>query len=132
MKKMRSFAIAGLIALGVGHIAPAAAQDAAAGEQVFMKCRICHQIGPGAQSSIGPELNGVVGRKSGSAPGYDYSDANKKSGLTWDVPTLTRYLKDPQGVVPGTKMTFAGLSSENDVTSVIAYLQQFGPDGEKK
>lgn len=108
------------------------AQDAAAGEQVFMKCRACHQIGPGAVNSVGPELNGVVGRKAGTAPGYDYSDANKDSGITWNEAELTDYLKDPQAKVPGTNMSFPGLSKPKDVADVIAYLKQFGPDGKKK
>jgi cytochrome c len=112
----------------------AAAQDIGdpgAGEKVFAKCKVCHQIGEGAKNALGPELNGVVGRKAGSAPGYNYSAANKDSGLTWDEATLKRYLKDPRAMVPGTKMIFPGLSNEKDIDNVIAYLKQFGPDGKK-
>ena len=108
------------------------AQDAAAGEQVFKKCKVCHQIGEGARNMVGPELNGVVGRKAGTVEGYSYSDANKNSGITWDEATLKEYLKDPRKKVPGTKMTFPGLTSEQDIENVIAYLKQFGPDGKKK
>lgn len=118
----------------IASAAVAAAQDTgdpAAGEKVFAKCKVCHQIGEGAKNALGPELNGVVGRKAGSAPGYNYSAANKDSGLTWDEATLKRYLKDPRAVVPGTKMIFAGLSNEKDIDNVIAYLKQFGPDGKK-
>lgn len=118
----------------IASVAVAAAQDTgdpAAGEKVFAKCKVCHQIGEGAKNALGPELNGVVGRKAGSAPGYNYSAANKGSGLTWDEATLKRYLKDPRAVVPGTKMIFAGLSNEKDIDNVIAYLKQFGPDGKK-
>jgi len=109
----------------------AAAQDAAAGEKVFAKCKICHQIGEGAKNAVGPELNAVVGRKAGIGEGYNYSNANKNSGLTWDEATLKQYLKNPRGMVPGTKMIFPGLSSEKDIDDVIAYLKQFGPDGKK-
>jgi cytochrome c len=106
--------------------------DPAAGKQVFKKCHACHNIGEGANNSIGPVLNGVVGRKAGSYPGYDYSDANKGSGITWDVATLQKYLKNPQEVVPHTKMMFPGLTSDKDVNNVIAYLSTFGPDGKPK
>jgi len=109
----------------------ARAQDAAAGEHVFVKCRVCHQVGENAHNSIGPSLNGVVGRSAGTFPGYSYSDANKNSGLTWDEATLKEYLKNPRAKVPGTKMAFPGLTSETDIDNVIAYLKQFGPDGKK-
>lgn len=111
---------------------PAAAEDAAAGERVFLKCRACHQIGEGAHNSVGPVLNGVVGRKAGTYPGYSYSEANKNSGLVWDEATLKEYLKNPQAKVPGTKMTFPGLSRQKDIDDVIAYLKTFGPDGKKQ
>lgn len=109
-----------------------AAGDAAAGEKVFLKCRACHQIGEGAKDAVGPVLNGVVGRKAGTYPGYSYSDANKNSGLTWDEATLKEYLKNPRAKVPGTKMIFAGLTKDEDIDDVIAYLKQFGPDGKKQ
>jgi cytochrome c len=112
-------------------IGAANAQDAALGEKVFVKCKACHQIGEGAKNAVGPVLNGVVGRKAGSYPGYSYSDANKNSGITWDEATLKEYLKNPRGKVPGTKMIFPGLSKESDIDNVIAYLKQFGADGKK-
>jgi cytochrome c len=127
--KLLSFSLAGaalLTSMGV-----AMAQDAAAGEKVFAKCKICHQIGEGAKDTVGPVLNGVVGRKAGSYPGYHYSDANKNSGITWDEATLKEYLRDPKAKVPGTKMVFPGLKSDDDIANVIAYLKQFGPDGKK-
>ena len=117
-------------AFAVSH-GSAFAQDAAAGEKVFAKCKICHQLGEGAKNLVGPVLNGVVGRKAGTIEGYSYSDANKNSGLTWDEATLKVYLKNPREKVPGTKMTFPGLTSETDIDNVIAYLKQFGPDGKK-
>jgi cytochrome c len=106
-----------------------AAQDAAAGEKTFNVCRACHQIGANAKNSIGPVLNGVVGRKSGTYPEYAYSDANKSSGLTWDEATLREYLKNPMAKVPGTKMAYPGLRKDEDVDNVIAFLKQYGPSG---
>jgi cytochrome c len=99
------------------------AQDAAAGEKVFMKCRACHQIGPTAKNSVGPALNGLVGRQAGTYENYNYSAANKNSGLTWDEATLAEYLKNPRAKVPGTKMAFAGLTSDTEIANVIAFLK---------
>jgi cytochrome c len=107
------------------------AQDLAAGEHVFIKCKGCHQIGEGAKNMVGPSLNGIVGRRSGVYPDYSYSDANKNSGLTWDEATLKEYLKNPRAKVPGTKMAFPGISSDTDIDNLVAYLKQFGPDGKK-
>jgi cytochrome c len=125
----------GLLVAGaalVASVGVAAAQDAAAGEKVFLsKCKICHMPPEAAKNLVGPSLAGVVGRKAGTVPGYHYSDANEKSGITWDEAELKKYLKDPKGVVPGTKMVFPGLQSEQDIDNVIAYLKQFGPDGKK-
>jgi cytochrome c len=127
--RLSSFLVAG--AALVVSMGAAAAQDAAAGEKVFAKCKICHQIGEGAKNMVGPVLNGVVGRHAGTYQDYHYSDANKNSGVTWDEATLKEYLKDPKGKVPGTKMVFPGLKSDDDIANVIAYLKQFGPDGKK-
>jgi cytochrome c len=109
----------------------AAAQDAAAGEKAFVVCRACHQVGPNAKIAVGPVLNGVVGRKAGTYPGYNYSPANKDSGLTWDEATLAKYLANPQAVVKGTKMVFPGLHDPQKVTDVIAFLKQYKEDGTK-
>jgi cytochrome c len=127
--RLLRFSIAG--AALVASIGAAAAQDAAAGEKVFAKCKICHQIGEGAKNMVGPVLNGVVGRPAGTYPGYNYSEANKTSGITWDETNLKAYLKNPREKVPGTKMVFPGLPSDDDIANVIAYLKQFGPDGKK-
>lgn len=110
----------------------AKAQDVAAGETSFKKCAPCHAIGEGAKNKVGPELNGLNGRKSGSAEGYSYSDANKKSGLTWDEATFKDYIKDPRAKIPGTKMAFAGIKNEKETADLWAYLAQFGADGKKK
>ncbi len=127
--KLLSLLVAG--AALIASMGAATAQDAAAGEKVFAKCKICHQIGEGAKNFVGPVLNGVVGRPAGTYPGYHYSDANKNSGITWDEATLKEYLKDPKAKVPGTKMVFPGLKSDEDIANVIAYLKQFGSDGKK-
>jgi cytochrome c len=122
-----------LIALDIltGTCGAAFAQDTAAGEKVFLKCRPCHQTGEGAKNLIGPVLNGLLGRKAGTIEGYTYSDANKNSGIIWDEATLAEYLKNPRAKIPGTKMVFAGLPKEEEIVSLIAYLKQFGPDGKK-
>ena len=108
------------------------AQDAAAGEKAFVVCRACHQIGPNAKVAVGPVLNGIVGRQAGTYPGYTYSPANRDSGIVWTPEELDKYLTSPQTVVPHTKMIFPGLKDEQKRKDVIAYLEQFGPDGEKK
>ncbi len=108
------------------------AQDAKLGEQVFRKCMPCHRIGPGAKNLVGPELNGLDGRHTGIVPGYDYSDPNKKSGIVWNEETFEKYIKDPRGVIPGTKMFFTGIKNGREVHNLWAYLKQFGPDGKTK
>src|ERR1700730_15675587 len=86
----------------------------------------------GAKSFVGPELTGLIGRKPGSAPNYNYSDANKESGITWDEAALKDYLANPKAKIPGTKMIFAGLPKEGDRDKLFAYLAQFDADGKKK
>lgn len=108
------------------------AQDAAAGEKVFVVCKACHQIGEGAKNVVGPVLNGVIGRKAGTVPGYAYSAANKDSGITWDEPTFREYIKDPKAKIPGTKMVYAGLKDEQKASDLFAFLKQFDADGKKK
>jgi cytochrome c len=125
-------ALAVALLAAVAMASAARAQDAAAGEQVFRKCLPCHAVGPGAKNKVGPELNGLDGRHSGSAPGYSYSAANKNSGITWNEATFKEYIKDPRGKIPGTKMIFAGIEKEKDIADLWAYLKQFGPDGKKK
>ena len=108
------------------------AQDLATGATTFKKCAICHDIGETAKNKVGPELNGIDGRSSGSAPGYNYSDANKKSGITWNEAAFMEYIKDPRAKIPGTKMIFPGIKNETEAKDLWAYLKQFGADGKKK
>jgi len=119
------------VAALVSASSAALAQDAAAGEKVFLKCRACHQIGETAKNGQGPVLNGVIGRKAGSVEGFNYSDANKNSGLTWDEATFKEYIRNPKAKVPGTKMIFPGLTTDKEVDDIFAYLKQFGADGKK-
>ena len=130
---MKHLQLGALTAIALAaSLGAAAAQDAAAGESAFKICKACHQIGEGAKNAVGPMLNGVVGRAAGTVADYNYSDANKNSGFTWDEATLTVYLKDPKAKVPGTKMAFPGLKKDEDIANVIAYLKQFGADGKKQ
>lgn len=101
--------------------APALDAQAAAGRQVYRKCQACHSLEAG-KNGLGPSLAGIVGQKAADVPNYNFSAAMKASGLTWDVATLDRYLADPQKVVPGNKMPFPGLKTENERSAVIAYL----------
>ncbi|UTD27291.1 cytochrome c family protein [Bradyrhizobium sp. WD16] len=110
----------------------ATAGDVAAGENSFKKCLACHAIGEGAKNKVGPELNGLDGRKSGTVAGYSYSDANKNSGITWNEAQFKEYIKDPKAKVPGTKMAFAGIKNEKETDDLWSYISQFGPDGKKK
>jgi cytochrome c len=104
-------------------ITPAYGQNAAGGQKLFRsQCSICHSPRPD-RNIIGPTLFGVIGRHSGRIPGFHYSQANVRSGLTWDPPTLDRYLTSPQQVVPGTLMTFPGLKDARQRADVIAYLE---------
>jgi cytochrome c len=108
------------------------AQDVAAGAQTFKKCMACHSIGPGAKNKVGPELNGLDGRHTGSVAGYNYSDANKNSGITWNEKEFLTYINDPRGVIKGTKMIFPGIKNPTEAKNLWAYVSQFGPDGKKK
>ena len=129
---MTKLTFGALTILTVIATAPAAmAQDVAAGKTSFNKCLACHAIGEGAKNKVGPELNGINGRKSGTAPGYNYSDANKNSGITWDEATFKEYIKDPKAKIPGTKMIFAGIKNEKEIADLIAFLKQYDKDGKK-
>jgi cytochrome c len=108
------------------------AQDVAKGEISFKKCVICHSIGPGAQNKVGPAQNGLDGRKAGSVPNYQYSDANKNSGIVWNEATFKEYIKDPKAKIPGTKMVFAGIKNDQEINDLWAYLKQFDANGNIK
>ena len=110
----------------------ALAQDAAAGKSSFNKCLACHAIGEGAKNKVGPVLNGLDGRKSGTVEGYSYSDANKNSGITWNKDQFLDYIKDPKAKIPGTKMVFAGIKNEKEANDLWAFISQYDKDGKTK
>ena len=107
----------------------ARAQDLAAGEQSFRKCSPCHSVGEDAKNKVGPVLNGLDGRKSGTVAEYSYSEANKKADITWSDAAFKDYIQNPMAKVPGTKMAFAGIKKETEVNDLWAFLAQFDKDG---
>ena len=121
-----------VIVVAAAASSAALAQDVAAGKSSFNKCLACHSIGEGAKNKVGPELNGLAGRKSGTVAGYSYTDANKNSGLTWDEATFKEYIKDPKAKIPGTKMAFAGIKKETEINDLWAFVSQFDKDGKVK
>ena len=107
------------------------AQDLAAGEQSFRKCSPCHAVGEDAKNKVGPALNGLDGRKSGTIGDYSYSEANKKAEITWSEVSFKDYIQNPMAKVPGTKMAFAGIKNDKEIGDLWAYLKQFKADGSK-
>jgi cytochrome c len=106
--------------------APAWAEgNAARGERLFnQQCKACHTLEKGGASTVGPNLNGLFGRKAGTEGGYQSSDAMKKSGIVWDEKAVADYLKDPKAKVPGTKMVYIGLKQEAQQQDMIAFLKK--------
>ena len=100
--------------------------DAARGEKKFEECAACHKI-ERSEDSVGPNLHGVFGRKAGTLADFRYSPAMKRSGITWSAPTIDTFLADPQKVVPGNRMPYAGLADATDRADLIAYLQKAFP-----
>lgn len=111
-----------LALLAGSTIAAQAVGDPKAGAEVFKRCAVCHTDDKGGGDGLGPNLSGVVGRKAATRPGFAYSAPLKKSGLIWNEANLTKWVAGPARVVPGTKMTFAGLSSKKQQADVVAYL----------
>ncbi|MCB9673340.1 MAG: c-type cytochrome [Alphaproteobacteria bacterium] len=101
-----------------GDSAPAA--DLARGEEVYARCAACHSL---TENRTGPRHCGLFGRAAASQPGFQYSKAMQRSGLVWDAATLDRFLRAPLDVVPGTKMTYAGISDPSDRAALVAYLE---------
>ena len=98
------------------------------GKKVFRKCSACHAVGDGAKHKSGPQLNGVMGRAMGSADGFKYSDVFQQAnaeGRTWTPEDLAAFLAKPKSYMKGTKMAFAGLKKEEDLTAITAYLESF-------
>ena len=127
---MRKLLIAAMVTVAGAGVA--AAQDLAAGATAYKKCAACHDVGPTAKNNVGPVLNGLDGRKSGSITGYNYSDANKASGITWNEESFVDYIKDPKAKIPNTKMVFAGIKNETEAKALWAYLKQYDAEGKTK
>ncbi|MEJ8812784.1 c-type cytochrome [Variovorax ureilyticus] len=115
------------LATGVLHAAPRAG-DVTAGRAAFAACASCHQVGPAARHGFGPRLNGILGRRAGTEPGFAYSPAMRKSGVVWSEQTLAAYIRRPDDVVPGTIMRFSGWSyGDQKLADLFAYLRTFPP-----
>ena len=113
-----------LLLILFGLAQPAAAADAAAGQAVFNRCKICHTVEAGGRNIVGPNLHGLFGRKAGTVPNFAYSPALKESGVVWDDDTLTKYLRDPKAFIPGDRMAFPGIKDDEQLTNLLAYLHE--------
>ena len=130
MKAIVSFVVFAVAVLtGAGA---AVAQDSAAGKAAFSKCQACHAVGAGAKNKLGPELNGLDGRKTGGAAGYQYSPALKNAGFAWEQASFAAFMQNPTAKVPGNKMAFAGMKDQPEIASLWAYLAHFNADGSSK
>jgi cytochrome c len=129
---MRALIIGVALLLGPGvealaALAPAPAQaQVDAGRRLFARCTNCHEVGAGARNGFGPQLNGIVGRKAGSAPAYAYSPALKQAGFVWNEQKLVAFIRDSEKVVPGNKMRFLSFMSEKQASDIVAYLRTQG------
>jgi len=127
---MRALIIGVALLLGPGVealAAPAPAQaQVDAGRRLFARCTNCHEVGAGARNGFGPQLNGIVGRKAGSAPAYAYSPALKQAGFVWNEQKLVAFIRDSEKVVPGNKMRFLSFMSEKQASDIVAYLRTQG------
>jgi cytochrome c len=128
--KMRMFVVAAVLI--VASAEAASVQDVEKGAASFRKCRLCHAVGENAQNKIGPQLNGLDGRHSGSVANFAYSDAHENSGIVWNQASFKEYIKDPAAKVPGTKKVFAGIKNEQEADDLWAYIKQFDADGNLK
>jgi cytochrome c len=113
------------MASGAATEAAAQSGDAAQGEHLFnQQCKTCHTVEKDGRNGIGPNLSGMFGHKAGTGQGFAHSEAMTKSGIVWDDKTVAEYLKDPKGLVPGTKMVYAGLKRQEQLDDVVAYLKK--------
>ena len=122
MGKARKITL-GSALLAVALSMPAAAQDADAGAVIFRRCAICHSVDPAKGPKIGPALNGIVGRKAGAAPGFIYSPAMAKSGISWTAEKLDAFIARPSGLIVGNRMAFGGIADAKQRSDLIAYLK---------
>lgn len=127
MKQTLKIAVATLALASFATVAQAEG-DAAKGEKVFKKCKVCHMVGEGAKKRVGPPLNNIMDAKAGVQEGFKYSKAlvaAGEGGLMWSVEKLDEYLKKPKDLVPKGKMAFPGLKKDEDRADVIAYIKTF-------
>ena len=117
-------ALAATLLVGIAVVRSPRAADLAAGQKIFARCRICHTVAAGAPSAVGPNLHGLFGRKAGSVADFAYSPAMKASGITWNDATLTKFLRDPRGFIPGNRMAFPGIKDDQQLADLLAYLKQ--------
>jgi cytochrome c len=124
---MNKLLLVALLAAGQAGAAGAGAGagNAKNGAFLFQRCASCHAVGPYASAGYGPQLTGIIGRKSATTKDFKYSEAMKKSGLTWDEKTLAAFMRAPHDVVPGTSMRFWGIKDEQQVADLLSYMRTF-------
>ncbi len=116
--------VASVMIVGV-TMSTASAQDVGKGERVFAtQCQACHTLQRGGTTATGPNLYRIMGRRSGTGPGYGYSEVMRKFAIEWNDATLAAYLRDPKADMPGTKKIFAGIKQRDQLIDVIAYLKE--------
>jgi len=127
MRQRTFFITAMLVRATCGASAAGLVGNEAAGKLAFAACASCHQIGPSAHGGFGPQLNGIFGRRAGSSSDYSYSTAMKNAKIVWSAPTLSAFIKDPDGTVPGTRMRFFSLGYDDQkIADLLAYLRKAG------
>jgi cytochrome c len=110
--------------LATAFLATAAARADEPGTAELQMCKICHAFDAAGGNRVGPELHGVFGRKAGTLPGFAFSDAMKDSGIVWNDQTLAKFLRDPQGSLPGNRMSFPGIQDEAVLRGLLRQLKQ--------
>jgi len=113
-----------IVVLALAAAGGARAEDIAAGNKVFARCKVCHTLEAGGPATLGPNLHHVFGRKAGTAEGYKASEPMKNSGLVWDEATLARFVRDPKQTIPGNRMAFPGVKNDQELADLLAYLKQ--------